>query len=40
MTLVGWLQIALTLALVVVCALPLSKIIAGAYAGERNFLAP
>ena len=40
MTLVGWLQIALTLALVVVCAIPLSKIIAGAYAGERNFLTP
>jgi len=40
MTLVGWLQIALTLALVVVCAIPLSTIIAGAYAGERNFLTP
>ena len=40
MTLVGWLQIALTLALVVVCAIPLSKIIADAYAGERNFLTP
>src|SRR5271167_186668 len=40
MTLVGWLQIALTLALVVVCAIPLSRIIAGAYAGERNFLTP
>ena len=40
MTLVGWLQIALTLALVVVCAFPLSKFIAGAYSGERNFLTP
>jgi len=40
MTLVGWLQIALTLALVVVSAIPLSRIIAGAYAGERNFLTP
>ena len=40
MTLVGWLQIALTLALVVVCAVPLSRFIAGVYAGERNFLTP
>ena len=40
MTLVGWLQIALTLALVLVCAIPLSKLIAGVYAGERNFLTP
>src|SRR6201997_4060657 len=40
MTIVGWLQIALTLALMVVCAIPLSKIIAGAYAGERSFLTP
>ena len=40
MTIVGWLQIALTLALVVVCAIPFSKFIAGAYAGERNFLTP
>ena len=30
----------MTLALVVVCAIPLSKIIADAYAGERNFLTP
>ena len=36
MTLVGWLQIALTLALVVVCAIPLSHIIAGAYAGDTK----
>ncbi len=40
MTLVGWLQIALTLALVIVCAVPLGKFIAGVYAGERNFLTP
>ncbi len=40
MTLVGWSQIALTLALVVACAIPLSKFIAGVFAGERNFLSP
>jgi potassium-transporting ATPase potassium-binding subunit len=40
MTLVGWAQIALTLVLVVVCAIPLSKLIASVYAGERNFLSP
>jgi len=40
MTIVGWLQIALTLALVVACAIPLSRLIAGAYAGESNFLTP
>jgi potassium-transporting ATPase potassium-binding subunit len=40
MTLVGWAQIALVLALVVACAIPLSKLIAGVYAGERNFLSP
>ena len=40
MTLVGWAQIALTLVLVVGCAIPLSKLIAGVYAGERNFLTP
>jgi len=40
MTLVGWAQIALALALVVVCAIPLSRLIAGLYAGERNFLTP
>ena len=38
MTLVGWVQIALVLALVVACAIPLSKLIASVYAGERNFL--
>ena len=40
MTVVGWLQIALTLAVVVLCAIPVSKLIAGAYAGEANFLTP
>jgi K+-transporting ATPase ATPase A chain len=40
MTIVGWAQIALVLALVVGCAIPLSKFIAGVYAGERNFLSP
>ena len=40
MTLVGWAQIALVLALVLACAVPLSRLIAGVYAGERNFLAP
>jgi potassium-transporting ATPase potassium-binding subunit len=38
MTLVGWAQIALVLALVLGCAVPLSKFIANVYAGERNFL--
>jgi K+-transporting ATPase ATPase A chain len=40
MTLVGWAQIALVLALVVACAIPLSKLITSVYAGERNFLSP
>jgi K+-transporting ATPase ATPase A chain len=40
MTLVGWAQITLVLALVLGCALPLSKYIAGVYAGERNLLSP
>src|SRR5271155_2876932 len=40
MTLVGWAQIALTLVLVVGCAIPLSKFIADVYAGERTFLSP
>jgi potassium-transporting ATPase potassium-binding subunit len=40
MTLVGWAQIALVLALVLGCAVPLSKFIADVYAGERNFLSP
>ena len=38
MTLVGWAQIALVLALVLGCAVPLSKFIADVYAGERTFL--
>ena len=40
MTLVGWAQIALVLALVLACAIPLSKFIADVYAGERTFLSP
>ncbi len=40
MTLVGWSQIALTLALVLACAIPLSKFVAGVFDGERNFLTP
>ena len=40
MTLVGWVQIALVLALVLGCAIPLSKFIADVYAGERTFLSP
>jgi K+-transporting ATPase ATPase A chain len=40
MTLVGWSQIALVLALVIVCAIPLSRLIAGLLLGERNFLTP
>jgi potassium-transporting ATPase potassium-binding subunit len=40
MTLLGWAQIALVLALVVGCAIPLSKLIAGLCAGERNLLTP
>jgi potassium-transporting ATPase potassium-binding subunit len=40
MTLVGWAQIALVLALALVCAIPLSKYIADVYAGERTFLSP
>ena len=40
MTLSGWAQIALVLALVLACAMPLSKFIAQVYAGERNVLSP
>ena len=40
MTLVGWAQIALVLALVLGCAMPLSRFIAQVYAAERNFLSP
>ena len=40
MTLVGWAQIALVLALALGCAVPLSNFIADVYAGERNFLSP
>ena len=40
MTLVGWVQIALVLALVLGCSIPLSKFFVHVYAGERNFLTP
>jgi K+-transporting ATPase ATPase A chain len=40
MTLVGWSQIAIVLALVLATAIPLSSLIAGVYAGEKNFLSP
>jgi potassium-transporting ATPase potassium-binding subunit len=40
MTAIGWAQIALVLALVVGCAIPLSQLIAGVFSGQRNFLSP
>ena len=40
MTLIGWVQIALTLALVVVASIPLSRFIVRVFSGERNFLTP
>ena len=40
MTLAGWLQIALTLALVLACSVPLSAFIARLFSGERTFLSP
>jgi K+-transporting ATPase ATPase A chain len=40
MTLVGWSQIALALALVMACAVPLSAFIARVFSGERTFLSP
>ncbi|RBP10625.1 K+-transporting ATPase ATPase A chain [Roseiarcus fermentans] len=40
MTLTGWSQIALVLALVVACAVPFSAFIARVFAGERTFLSP
>src|SRR6202522_4104207 len=40
MTFVGWWQIAIVLALVVVTAIPLSGLIADVYAGKENFLSP
>jgi K+-transporting ATPase ATPase A chain len=40
MTLVGWTQIVLVLALVLATAIPLSAHIAGVYAGRANFLSP
>ena len=40
MTLVGWAQIALVLVLVVGCAIPLSRLVAGVFFGKTNFLSP
>src|SRR6185437_2708623 len=40
MTFAGWSQIALTLALVLAAALPLSRLIDAVYAGRRNYLSP
>ena len=40
MTLAGWSQIALALALVVACAVPLSAFIARVFSGEKTFLSP
>ncbi|MBV8474097.1 MAG: potassium-transporting ATPase subunit KdpA [Hyphomicrobiales bacterium] len=40
MTLVGWSQIAIVLALVLVTAIPMSSLIVSAYAGTNNFLSP
>ena len=40
MTLVGWSQIAIVLALVLATAIPLSGLIADVYAGRANFLSP
>ena len=40
MTLVGWSQIAIVLALVLATAIPLSGLVAGVYSGEKNFLSP
>src|SRR5271156_1662548 len=40
MTFVGWWQIALVLALVVITAIPLSGLISSVYAGKENFLSP
>ena len=40
MTLSGWSQIALTLALVLACAAPFSAFLARVFAGEKTFLSP
>ncbi len=40
MTLVGWSQIAIVLALVLVTAIPLSSFMTSVYAGKDNFLSP
>src|SRR5436305_1317157 len=40
MTILGWLQIAIVLVLVVAAAIPFSRLIDAVYAGRRNFLSP
>ena len=40
MTLTGWAQIAIVLALVLVCSVPLSSFLARVFSGERTFLTP
>ncbi len=40
MTIVGWAQILIVLALVVLSAIPMSSLIASVYAGSNNFLSP
>ena len=40
MTFVGWAQIALVLALVLACAIPLGNFIVSVFRGDRNFLSP
>ena len=40
MSLTGWAQIALVLALVVIAAIPLSSFLARVFSGERTFLTP
>ena len=40
MTIAGWTEIAITLALCVACAVPFSTLIHQVYAGERTFLSP
>jgi len=40
MTAIGWLQIVLLFAAVLVCAVPLGAFMARVFAGERNILSP
>jgi K+-transporting ATPase ATPase A chain len=40
MTLIGWSQIALVLAVVVACSVPLSAFVARVFSGDRTFLSP